>query len=153
MPLCPRTAAWPSGNIAFVLLHNINGGHGSIPAHALPFYYNNNNSWHHSALFSVHSVLFSSVQLSVTQNWSVHSVLSLLISSDQCWAMLSGVIAEFISSQNGWGRRNLNSDQRWSEKSSGHSALISADQNMWGTDKTSLYQTGFSCIGSPCTIP
>ena len=63
MPLCPRTAAWPSGNIAFDLLHNIYGGHGSIPAHAIPFYYNNNNnSWHHSALFSV--TQFCSVQFS-----------------------------------------------------------------------------------------
>ena len=70
MPLCPITAAWPSGNIAFRLLHNIYGGHGSIPAHALPFYYNNNNSWHHSALFSVTqfcSVLFSFQGLSADQ--------------------------------------------------------------------------------------
>ena len=118
MPLCPRTAAWPSGNIAPVLLHNIYGGHGSIPAHALPFYYYNNNhscdissAQHHSALFSVTqfcSVLFSFQGLS----------------ADQCWPMLSGAIAELLSSQYGWGRRNSDSDQNWSQKSSRWSVLI-----------------------------
>ena len=71
-----------------------------------------------------YSALFSSVQHAVTQRWSVHSALSLLISADKHWVMLSGAIAELVSSQNGWGRRNSNSDQCWSEKSSCHSALI-----------------------------
>ena len=71
MALCPTTAAWPSGSIAFVLLHNIYGGHGSIPAHALPFYYVYSNSCNTDVELSSaqhHSALFSSVQLSGTQH-------------------------------------------------------------------------------------
>ena len=63
-------AAWPSGNITFVLLHNTYGGCGSIPSLALPFYYVNSNSCNTDVELSSaqhHSALFSSVQLLGTQ--------------------------------------------------------------------------------------
>ena len=64
--------------------------------------------WNNPGKVKTSSVQFSSVQLSGTQRW----------------AMLSRAIAELISSQNGWGRRNSDSDQNWSEKSSCQSAPI-----------------------------
>ena len=124
MPLCPRTAAWPSGNIAFDLLHNMYEGHDSTPAHALPFYYNN-NSWHHSALFSVTqfcSVLFSSQGLSADQFIQCWALWSVLISTEQCW--VGPLLSCFPAKMAGEGgililirtdQKNPPVTQRWSE--------------------------------------
>ena len=124
MALCPITAAWPSGNIAFVLLHNIYGGCGSIPAHALSFYYVNSNSCN------------TDVELSSVQFCSAfrHSALS-NAEWGHCW----------VAFQPKW----LGKEEFcfWSELIRKILLPISANQNMWGSDKTSTMSKSLNKTG------